>query len=76
MVRVGQYNFDQSSDATTDFKAQSVQQHPGYENVNFHNDIAIISLPRDVVFNNDVWPICLPPPGPLYVDESATVTGN
>ena len=75
-VRLGEYTFDETDNTGNhDYKVQSIQKHANYNTTTFVNDIAILTLPRAAEFNDDVWPICLPSPGPLYVDEVATVTG-
>lgn len=75
-VRLGEYTFD-TADKTGihDYPAKSVTPHAGYNTTTYVNDIAIITLPEAAMFNSNVWPICLPPPGPLYVNEVSTVTG-
>lgn len=75
-VRVGEYTFDNDGGDHFDYKVQSIQKHQDYDTETFVNDIAILTLPQSVVFNDDVWPVCLPQPGPLYTDEEATVTGK
>ncbi|KAF2343702.1 Serine proteases trypsin domain, partial [Trinorchestia longiramus] len=75
-VRLGEYTFDNPDDtAHYDYPVKSIQEHEAYDTTTFVNDIAILSLPESVVFNDDVWPVCLPQPGPLYTDEQPTVTG-
>jgi len=75
-IRLGELDFDTTRESNhIDIQPTSIQQHQSYENRTYHNDIAIISLPRPVNFNTFIRPICLPPAGPLYVDERPTVAG-
>ena len=75
-IRLGEYTFDDDGTGHQDYKPLTIRQHQQYNTTTFVNDISIIVLPQQVVFNDDVWPVCLPPPGPLYENEEATVTGE
>ena len=42
----------------------------------YENDIALLKLKKKTTFNNDIWPICLPPPRIQLEGKSAYVTGT
>lgn len=77
LVRLGEYDFKRSNDSRTyNFKVTEIRQHQGFEISNYKNDIAILKLHRQAVFNTYVWPICLPPVGLSLTDEPAIVIGK
>ena len=41
----------------------------------YDNDIALVILKTDAIFNNWVKPICLPDPNSLYENEEAVASG-
>lgn len=50
--------------------------HEGYEEVNYHNDIAIITLAQPIQFTDDAWPVCLPAGDESYLGRVGTVIGE
>lgn len=60
-VRVGDFDLGRSNDLA---KPQDIRiasfQTPGYKSDTFANDIAIITLAQDVIFNDFIQPLCLP----------------
>lgn len=54
-------------------------RHPQYNSQNYNNDIALVQLTSDVIFTQNVLPICLPRPNlaTLLIEEVAhgTVSG-
>lgn len=76
-VRLGEYTFDSKTDSThTDFAVASAKIHEGYEEVNYHNDIAILTLERSTAFSDEVWPVCLPAGDENYLGRQGTVIGE
>ncbi|XP_014215660.1 serine protease easter-like isoform X2 [Copidosoma floridanum] len=73
-VRVGEHDFAKERDCEAvgtseevcaeryqDFQIESVTSHEKYSTVNYHNDIAIIRVNRDIDFRPDnVKPVCMP----------------
>ena len=50
--------------------------HNLYNPSNFDNDICVLKVYPDIVYNREVGPICLPIAGQTYADGSpVTVTG-
>lgn len=39
---------------------ESLHVHPGYTSQDYNNDIALIKLATNIVFNASVMPVCLP----------------
>ncbi|XP_034105980.1 chymotrypsin-2-like [Drosophila albomicans] len=56
-------------------KAKNVFVHPEYELNNKPNDIALIKLPADLLFDEYIQPAKLPDANELYENESAVVSG-
>lgn len=74
-VRLGEYDFSQVSEARRDFGAEVIFMHESYDRKTYKNDIALIKLKEKTTFNNDIWPICLPPSNIVLEGQSAYVTG-
>ena len=75
-VRLGEYTFDRTSDsAHQDFRSARIKLHEEYNRETYVNDMALITLDRATVFNDDIWPVCLPPENDLFEGKTATVTG-
>ncbi|XP_057369709.1 serine proteinase stubble-like isoform X1 [Daphnia carinata] len=74
-VRLGEYDFSQVSEARRDFAAEAIYMHESYDRRTYKNDIALIKLKTKATFNNDIWPICLPPSNIVLEGQSAFVTG-
>jgi len=52
------------------------KEHPGYNEFNSDNDIAVLTLCDPLTFSRNVRPVCLPHlPGPAYDSVLATVSG-
>ncbi|MPC46327.1 Proclotting enzyme [Portunus trituberculatus] len=76
-VRLGEYTFDTNNETLhSDFTVASAKVHEEYDDVTYHNDIAIITLERSTDFSNDVWPICLPAQDENYEGMQGTVIGE
>lgn len=50
--------------------------HESYDRRTYKNDIALIKLKTKATFNDDIWPICLPPSNIVLEGQSAFVTGE
>ncbi|XP_063865455.1 proclotting enzyme-like isoform X2 [Scylla paramamosain] len=75
-VRLGEYTFDSNNETLhSDFAVASTKVHEEYDDVTYHNDIAIITLERPTDFSDDVWPICLPAQDETYEGMQGTVIG-
>eukprot|EP00095_Tigriopus_kingsejongensis_P005333 maker-scaffold779_size98098-snap-gene-0.20 protein:Tk05333 transcript:maker-scaffold779_size98098-snap-gene-0.20-mRNA-1 annotation:"proclotting enzyme" len=61
-VRLGEHEIGNDEDGAepVDFKVVQRLIHDGYNSRSFHNDIAILTLDRDVTFTPFITPICLP----------------
>ena len=76
-VCLGEYTFDTKNETThSDFALLSAKIHEEYDEVTYHNDIAVITLERSTEFNVDVWPICLPNRDETYDGLQGTVIGE
>ncbi|XP_050728712.1 proclotting enzyme-like [Eriocheir sinensis] len=75
-VRLGEYTFEAKNEtAHVDFAVSAAVIHDGYEEVNYHNDIAIITLAQSTEFSDDAWPVCLPAGDESYLGRDGTVVG-
>lgn len=74
-VRLGEYDFSQVSETRRDFAAETIYMHESYDRRTYKNDIALIKLKTKATFNDDIWPICLPPSNIVLEGQSAFVTG-
>jgi len=76
-VILGEYNLNEETSGTVAIEVElmTVYNHLAYNDDTYVNDIAVLTLARDVNFTADVAPICLPPAGDLYVDKVATIIG-
>ena len=76
-VRLGEYNFREPySLARTDHRAEAIFLHEQFNMKTFDHDIALIKLKEKAyVYNNNIWPICLPPPHIDLDDKRAYVAG-
>lgn len=59
-----------AQDAVAEYAVSAVLVHPKYEHRYYYNDIALLKLERQVIFNNYIMPVCLPSPvAPLLRDR-------
>jgi len=56
-------------------KRENVWIHPQYDSNQDLNDIALIKLPADILFDEYIQPAKLPDPNQLYDNENAVVSG-
>ncbi|XP_076296054.1 proclotting enzyme [Lasioglossum baleicum] len=76
-VRLGEYDFSIAPEESgaLDFAVSEIRVHPYFDRISYENDIALAKLHRPTVFNDRVWPVCLPPTGWTFENENAIVTG-
>jgi len=74
-IRLGEYDFEAPSNSRRDFDVERIYMHERYNRKTYENDIALLKLKKATTFNNDIWPICLPPPNVKLEGKSAYVTG-
>lgn len=62
IVRLGDHNLVRSDDGAQpiDVRVTDVVRHADFEPRTFKNDIAVLTLERDVPFNRFIRPVCLP----------------
>ncbi|XP_037049511.1 CLIP domain-containing serine protease B15-like [Bradysia coprophila] len=58
-VSLGRLNLGVDENSAQTFQVAEVIVHPEYDDVNSHNDIAIIKLSTDAIFDRYVRPVCL-----------------
>lgn len=79
-IVIGEHNWNSNS-ATTVTERREISQieiHPNYNSTkHVDNDIALVKLKSPIQFSTDnkIAPVCLPPPGDLYENVEAIVTG-
>lgn len=76
-VRLGEHNFDLPNESRhVDLRVAQFRTHRDFDKRTFTNDIALLLLERPVQFTSFIKPVCLPPPGDLFVGVSGTVVGE
>jgi len=62
VVALGEHNVKQDieKEQVQGIRVERVIRHPSYDSSSVNNDIALLRLSRDVVFNDAVRPACLP----------------
>ncbi|KAJ8687239.1 hypothetical protein QAD02_023033 [Eretmocerus hayati] len=60
---------------TQDFKAKEILKHQGYSTANYDNDIALIKIDGEIVFDNKIKPVCLAEKSKTFSGEMGIVTG-
>ncbi|XP_051859549.1 collagenase-like [Drosophila albomicans] len=56
-------------------KRKNIIVHPEYDPIQFLNDIALIRLPAEIIFDEYIQPAKLPDPDKLYDNEIGVVSG-
>lgn len=75
-VRLGEYDFESTEETRAlDFFIVEIRIHPDFDTATYENDIAVITMHRPTIFDSYIWPVCLPPVGRSFENESAIVTG-
>ncbi|XP_060537122.1 trypsin-1-like isoform X2 [Cylas formicarius] len=75
-VRLGEYDFSKPNETRSkDYSVAEIIQHEDFVLSTYDNDIAIIRLAQPTSFNTYVWPICLPPSGETFENETVVVAG-
>ncbi|XP_033320885.2 trypsin-1 isoform X2 [Megalopta genalis] len=76
-VRLGEYDFSAAPEDSraSDFAVSEIRVHRYFDRVLYENDIAIAKLLRPTVFDEHIWPVCLPPIDQTFENEDAVVTG-
>lgn len=75
-MRLGEYDFESTEETRAlDFSIVEISIHPDFDTATYENDIAMIKMHRPTIFDSYIWPVCLPPIGQSFENESAIVTG-
>lgn len=75
-MRLGEYDFESTEETRAlDFSIVEISIHPDFDMATYENDIAVIKMHRPTIFDSYIWPVCLPPVGRSFENESAIVTG-
>ncbi|XP_066155510.1 chymotrypsin-like protease CTRL-1 [Euwallacea fornicatus] len=75
-VRLGEYDFSRSNETRfQDYAVAEITNHEQFEISTYEHDIAIVRLKQPTSFNSYIWPICLPPSGENFENETASVAG-
>lgn len=74
-IRVGAYNIQDEDENEGAFNVVKIVSHPQYNNVSNANDISILTLERDVTFDSNRNPACIPESTEDYIKQNATVVG-
>nr|CAD7455006.1 unnamed protein product [Timema tahoe] len=76
-VRLGEYDLSTPDEAPSkDFPIDEIRVHKRYSRTNYENDIAILKMKTPTMFNNYIWPVCLPPAGRDFYNKTAVVTAD
>ena len=75
-VYLGEHNrkTDDETKVST-YGAYNIKTHEDYDPITVTNDIAVIALDKEVDYNRQMYPICLPEPDDTFEDQVATVAG-
>ncbi|KAL1492643.1 hypothetical protein ABEB36_010872 [Hypothenemus hampei] len=75
-VRLGEFDFStQNETRFQDCEVAEILNHENFVISTYENDISIIRLTHAVSFNSYIWPLCLPPSGEDFVNQTAIVAG-
>lgn len=70
-MRLGEYDYTKPSDTRyRDFNVVDIKQHEEFQLSTYSNDIAIVTLDKPVAFDSYIWPICMPPTGRSFENET------
>ncbi|XP_008559036.1 proclotting enzyme isoform X1 [Microplitis demolitor] len=76
IVRLGEYDFSKHYETRfLDFKVVDIKIHEHFNPSSYENDIALLKIHRPTIFNDYIWPICLPPQGMSFENKNAIVIG-
>ena len=77
-ITLGDHDLTSEDDANaTGYAVLHVKMHEDYDPVTIDNDIALITLERQVEFTDEVYPVCLPKDAQnLFVGEDAKLAGR
>ncbi|CAL4222592.1 unnamed protein product, partial [Meganyctiphanes norvegica] len=75
-VRLGSADLNDGDRTLNDYTISREIIHPGYESATLENDLAIITLEKDVTFSNTVRPVCFPESIQSYEGNMATILGS
>lgn len=74
-IRVGAYNIHEEDENENAYNVIKIVSHPQYNNVSNANDISLLTLEKDVPFDSNKNPACVPNDNDDYVKQNATVVG-
>ncbi|KZC11080.1 Proclotting enzyme [Dufourea novaeangliae] len=75
-VRLGAYDFAApEANRALDFAVTDIRVHRDFDQTTYENDVAILRMHRPTVFNEYIWPVCLPPIDQTFENKNAIVTG-
>lgn len=76
-MRLGEYDFSKHYETRfLDFKVVDIKIHEHFNPSSYENDIALLKIHRPTIFNDYIWPICLPPQGMSFENKNAIVIGK
>ena len=78
LVKIGDYSLNSAIETIPqqNIAVANIIMRDDYDEQNVNNDIALLRLSSEVVFNDNVVPACLPTdPNNLYVGQQAVVSG-
>lgn len=77
VVRLGEYDFTTNNETLyIDYRVSDIRTHPDYDHATHANDIALIKLNRQTVYNSFIRPICMPKTNMEIYKKTAVVTGE
>ncbi|XP_023228456.1 uncharacterized protein LOC111628841 [Centruroides sculpturatus] len=76
-VRLGEWDTQNTDEflAHDDYNVEKIITHPEFRNNSLWNDIAVLTLDRDVIFVPHIDTICLPNYKDIYEGQTCVVTG-
>jgi hypothetical protein len=74
-IVVGDWQRSAESSVRQTLDVEKIVQNSGYNSRTMENDVSVIKVASDIVFNENVGPVCAPDPDNLYTYYKSQVSG-
>jgi len=72
---VGDWQRSAASTVRQTLDVERITSHPDYNSNTYENDISLVKVTTDIVFSEDVAPVCAPDPANDYVYYKSQCSG-